>query len=142
MSLYISPELRQKLEDFDGLQCAYCCTSVDNSGQPLTIDHIMPRVHNGQTELTNLCLACRKCNEFKGEQIAAIDPLTGETTPLFHPRREQWASHFQWDETGTRLIGLTAVGRATIVALKMNNEVIVTARRRWVSVGWHPPDTT
>ena len=37
-------------------------------------------------------------------------------------------------------MGLTAVGRATIVALNMNNAVIVYARRRWVSVGWHPPD--
>jgi len=38
-----------------------------------------------------------------------------------------------------RVVGLTAIGRATIVALKMNNEVIVDARRRWVSAGWHPP---
>ena len=32
------------------------------------------------------------------------------------------------------------LGRATIVALNMNNAVIVYARRRWVSVGWHPPE--
>jgi hypothetical protein len=48
------------------------------------------------------------------------------------------AAHFAWDTSGTRLIGLSAVGRATIIALNMNNEVIVDARRRWVSVGWHP----
>jgi hypothetical protein len=34
---------------------------------------------------------------------------------------------------------LTAIGRATIIALNTNNEVIVDARRRWVGVGWHPP---
>lgn len=140
MSVYISPELRQQLENLDGLLCAYCRTSVDNSGQPLTVDHITPRTYHGQTELVNLCLACRKCNEFKGDQIAAIDPLTSETVPLFHPRQDNWHTHFAWDETGARIIGLTSIGRATIVALKMNNEVIVTARRRWVSVGWHPPD--
>jgi hypothetical protein len=38
-----------------------------------------------------------------------------------------------------RLMGLTAIGRATIIALNIHNEVIVDARRRWVSVGWHPP---
>jgi hypothetical protein len=69
----------------------------------------------------------------------APDPLTGEVVVLFHPRQQQWAGHFQWDETGIQLIGLTAIGRATIVALNMNNSVIVDARRRWVSVGWHPP---
>jgi hypothetical protein len=36
------------------------------------------------------------------------------------------------------ILGLTAVGRATILALNMNNTVIEDARRRWVSVGWHP----
>jgi hypothetical protein len=25
------------------------------------------------------------------------------------------------------------------MVLNLNNEVIVAARRRWVSVGWHPP---
>lgn len=58
---------------------------------------------------------------------------------LFHPRQQDWANHFGWDETGTLLIGLTAIGRATIVALNMNNPVIVDVRRRWVSVSWHPP---
>jgi len=59
---------------------------------------------------------------------------------LFHPRQDRWLEHFRWDETGIHLLGLTPTGRATIVALNMNNEVVVTARQRWVSVGWHPPD--
>jgi hypothetical protein len=57
---------------------------------------------------------------------------------LFNPRAQEWSDHFNWDASATRIIGLTAVGRATIIALNMNNEVIVDARRRWVSVGWHP----
>ena len=32
------------------------------------------------------------------------------------------------------------VGRVKVLALNMNNEVILDARRNWVSVGWHPPD--
>ena len=37
------------------------------------------------------------------------------------------------------IIGLTAIGRATVETLKMNNEFIVPARRHWVEAGWHPP---
>ncbi len=37
------------------------------------------------------------------------------------------------------IVGLSAVGRVAIVELKMNDEIIVSSRRRWVSVGWHPP---
>jgi hypothetical protein len=72
----------------------------------------------------NLCCACRSCNEFKGKAITAHDPLTGEVVPLFHPRSQMWSDHFAWNAPATHLIGLTAIGRATVVALNMNNEVI------------------
>lgn len=139
MSTYLTSVLRKRLEDADDHLCVYCQTSVGNTGQPLTIDHVTPQSAGGETEFENLGLACRRCNEFKGGTIIAKDPLTGEEMPLFHPRRDQWNQHFTWDATGTRLIGLTAIGRATILALAMNDETIVGARRRWVSAGWHPP---
>jgi hypothetical protein len=44
-----------------------------------------------------------------------------------------------WNPDGTKVEGLTTIGRATIVRLRMNNQVIVVARRRWVISGWHPP---
>lgn len=105
----------------------------------MVVDHIIPESQGGETAFDNLCFSCRRCNEFKGATTQSIDPLTGEIHSLFHPRRQQWGIHFEWDMSGTRIVGLTAVGRATIIALKMNNEVITTARRRWVGVGWHPP---
>jgi hypothetical protein len=37
------------------------------------------------------------------------------------------------------IIGITAVGRATIVALDLNRPLQLVARQRWVLVGWHPP---
>jgi hypothetical protein len=36
---------------------------------------------------------------------------------------------------------LTRCGRATVIALKLNNFFAVTARSAWVSAGWHPPAT-
>lgn len=138
MSAYLSQNLRRRLAQADNRHCAYCHTKEANTGQPMTVDHILPRAQGGQTVFANLCFACRLCNEFKGSQTSVLDPLSGTVTPLFHPRRESWAEHFAWDETGATLLGLTATGRATIVALQMNHPVIVAARRRWVGVGWHP----
>ena len=136
---YLSADLRDRLLEADDRHCAYCYTTEANTGQPMTVDHITAQVQGGETTLENFCFACRRCNEFKGSATGAQDPLTGETMALFHPRQQTWADHFQWDEAGTLLIGLTAIGRATIVALNMNNSVIVDARRRWIGVGWHPP---
>ena len=106
----------------------------------MTVDHIIPESRGGLSEFDNLCFCCRRCNEFKGGKTEAQDPLTGKVVPLYHPRRQNWHEHFAWDETGALLVGLTGIGRATVPALNMNDRIIVVARRRWVSVGWHPPE--
>ena len=137
---HLPADLRARLLEVDNRHCAYCHTTEANTGQPMTIDHILPQAQGGETTFENLCFAYRRCNEFKGSITSAQDPLTGDMVSVFHPRQQTWNEHFQWDESGVLLLGLTAVGRATIVALNMNNAIIVDARRRWVSVGWHPPD--
>ena len=101
------------------------------------IDHIIPEAAGGQTVWGNLRVACHSCNEFKGAQIEARDQITDQRVQLFHPRRQRWDEHFCWSENGSHIIGLTSVGRATVIALNMNHPV--EARRRWVQVGWHPP---
>ena len=137
---YLSADLQEQLLAADDERCAYCRTTEANTGQPMTLDHIVPEAQGGPTMFDNLCFACRRCNEFKGSAITGHDPLTDEVVPLFHPRTQTWHDHFTWDASGTHIIGLTATGRATVLALKMNNETIAYARRRWVSVGWHPPE--
>lgn len=139
MSAYLTAELRRQLLEADDQCCAYCQTTQTSSGYPMVVDHIVPRSKGGETEFANLCFACYRCNEFKGSATALEDPLSSEMTSLFHPRRQTWSEHFTWDVTGVRIVGLTAVGRVTVIALNMNNEVIMDARRNWVSVGWHPP---
>lgn len=37
------------------------------------------------------------------------------------------------------MLGLTAIGRATISRLRLNRADAVDARRHWVEAGWHPP---
>jgi len=47
--------------------------------------------------------------------------------------------HFAWSERGKELKGLTAIGQATIEALRMNRPVLVQARAMWINLGEHPP---
>ncbi|MGE0086814.1 MAG: HNH endonuclease [Desulfococcaceae bacterium] len=86
----------------------------------MTVDHVIPESCGGLTEFENLCFCCRRCNEFKGSKTAAQDPITGEVVSLYHPRKQKWQNHFAWDESGSLIIGITAAGRATAVALNMN----------------------
>ena len=129
VAIYLSTALRQRLVEVDDHRCAYCRTSQANSGSPMVVDHLLPLSKGGMAIFENLCFACYRCNLFKGSQVEAIDPLRGEIAPLFHPRRDRWGDHFAWDEAGLRILGSTPVGRATVTALNMNNEVIMDARR-------------
>jgi len=106
----------------------------------MEIDHIIPEAKGGETKEENLWLACSSCNEFKGTKTHARDPITERRVRLFNPRMQNWKRHFTWSADGGEIIGLTQSGRATVVALKMNNDEIVRARRLWASVGWHPPE--
>ena len=108
---------------------------------PMTIDHIQPVSKGGLNTVENLCLACRTCNEYKSDTTEAIDPLTGQLTSLFNPRQQNWQEHFQWSNNASHIEGLTAIGCATVIALRMNNPVIVATRKRWFAIGWHPPES-
>ena len=55
---------------------------------------------------------------FKRDFVAAVDPETGVETALFNPRIQNWNDHFRWDEARTGLVGLTAVGRATVLRMR------------------------
>jgi hypothetical protein len=108
-------------------------------GIPMVVDHVLPLAAGGTSAFENLCLACYRCNEFKGSRTEALDPNTGGQTPLFHPRQQQWQEHFAWHLDGETLLALTPCGRATIETLRLNNDWLMQARRIWMRVGLHPP---
>jgi hypothetical protein len=116
--------------------CEYCQTCEANIGQAMHIEHIDPV---GGNSLDNLCLSCSNCNLSKAKVTTANDPESGERTPLFNPRTQVWSEHFEWVDNGLRVHGLTPIGRATVVRLKMNQERMLIARRRWITGGFHPP---
>jgi hypothetical protein len=132
--------LRQKIADDARHRCGYCLTSEFIVGAPMEIDHLIPLSFGGPTEESNLWLACPLCNEHKSDRIAALDPQTGATVRLFNPRLENWSDHFAWSEIADRILGVTATGRATVIALNLNRPSLVRARQAWVRVGWHPPE--
>ena len=142
MTPYVAAELHRQVAEDAGHRCGYCLSDELLTGVPLTIEHIVPVAKAGETERNNLWLACRPCNEYKGAETHAQDPETGESTPLFNPRQQAWAEHFAWSKDGTLVVGLTPTGRATVAALQLNRALLVRARRRWVSAGWHPPAET
>jgi len=64
----------------------------------LQIEHVIPKKHDGTDEPENLALACIDCNLAKGSNLAGIDPKTGRIVPLYNPRRQRWADHFERQE--------------------------------------------
>lgn len=136
---YISKALRERVAEQARHRCGYCLSAETIVGMSMELDHLIPESLGGLTEEDNLWLACSLCNDSKSDRIAALDPTTGERVRLFDPRRQVWSEHFQWSAEGDQIIGLTATGRATVVALNLNRPVLVQARRAWVTVGWHPP---
>jgi HNH endonuclease len=138
-SSYIALELRRRIARQGRYRCGYCLSSEKIIGMTMTIDHLIPESLGGPTEEENLWLACSACNGRKGNRISARDLQTGEVVPFFNPRKQSWDQHFEWSETGTRILAKTPTGRVTVKALALNRKALVQGRRSWVKVGWHPP---
>ncbi len=117
--------------------CEYC--RLPRAGSPLRfeIDHIISRQHGGAAVAANLALACFFCNKYKGPNIAGFDPESRSITPLFHPRRHNWASHFRWD--GPQLVGRTPIGLATVALLRINLPAQLAVRQALIDEGVFPP---
>lgn len=135
----ISEEIRERVRLQAQNRCGYCLSRQEYVWGQLEVEHIVPRVREGTDDEENLWLACRPCNLNKGSQTEGVDPQTALSHPLFNPRMQTWSDHFLWNEAGDEIVGLTAIGRATVFALRLNDSRLVAVRRRWIEVGWHPP---
>ncbi|MBI3910810.1 MAG: HNH endonuclease [Armatimonadetes bacterium] len=62
-------EVREYLLEKFGHRCAYC---DGRSGDPiLEVEHIIPKTRGGSDRVSNLTIACQKCNQKKGNRTAA-----------------------------------------------------------------------
>jgi hypothetical protein len=106
----------------------------------LEIEHIIPVAKGGDRSESNLWLSCPLCNRFKSHHTSARDPDSDTEVALFNPRTQRWSEHFRWSEDGTRVIGLTPTGRATVALLRLADDPdALIVRAHWVLAGWHPP---
>ncbi len=79
------------------------------------------------------------CNRRKANRVEALDPISGEEVFLYNPREDDWRKHFVWSDDGLRIVGITAAGRATVLALDLNRERVINIRSADRAVGRHPP---
>lgn len=113
--------------------CEYCQKPNIVSTYGYHVDHIIPFAHGGSDHIDNLAWACFECNVSKGRDIASYDPLTGELTRLYHPRRDAWDTHFEFQ--GALIVGRSAIGRVTIRILSLNQPDQVEARALFMEMG-------
>ncbi len=120
-------------------RCEYCHYPQEISNGVLDLEHIVPESFGGETEPDNLALSCRHCNTHKLAKVDGMDPQTRAISRLFHPRKDVWGEHFRLNRrfvrTAGEIVGLTAVGRATVVELKMNAALVISTRLRLLAFG-------
>jgi hypothetical protein len=122
--------VRQRAQD----RCEYC--RLPQAAQPFVtfhVEHIRAKVHGGSDDPENLCVACERCNAFKGTNLSGVDPETGNVERLFDPRHQAWPEHFEL--RGALILGLTATGRTTVSVLMMNEGRRVQLRAELIGRG-------
>jgi hypothetical protein len=119
-------------------RCEYCHFPEAFAEIPFHVDHVIARQHGGGDELENRALACCFCNRYKGPNLSGVDPDSGSVVRLFHPRENMWAEHFA--RNGPQLVGKTAIGRATIQALRLNRADAIAVRLLLIREGVYPVD--
>lgn len=139
MAYRVSQATRRAVRERAGGLCEYCHSSENWQYVSFTIDHVLPPLLGGTDEADNLAYACFHCNRQKGSKITALDPISGDEVSLFNPRQQIWSDHFSWSMDKLRIVGLTAIGNATIDALKLNRERILLIRAADLVVDRHPP---
>ena len=119
--------------------CEYCLSASLYSPTDFEVEHIISKYAGGTDDPDNLAFACGTCNDRKQRRISAVDPKSGETAPFYHPRRDNWDDHFRWSDEGSKIVGISPTGRATVAALMLNRPSVIRFREVLKSVGLHPP---
>ena len=120
-------------------ECGYCRAPQRALPYRLEIEHLRPVSLGGGDARANLWLSCHKCNKLKSNRLTAVDPLTQQEVALFNPREFEWREHFAWESGGLYIVGRTAIGRATVAVLGLNDSYHQSARCVWILAGVYPP---
>lgn len=97
---------RQDVLARDSYRCVYCGNVFD--AVELTVDHVQPRVRNGDRSGGNLVTACKGCNTRKGAQrlarFLASDPVVLRN--FFQYSANVWPRHLRVLEEELSQMGL------------------------------------
>ena len=70
MTLQYKPPVRKSVQMWQSQKwkCIYCNHSMilDSRDRHPTLEHITPKSHWGKNDSDNLALACKKCNQYRG----------------------------------------------------------------------------
>jgi HNH endonuclease len=137
--IYISVSIQKEVIRLANGHCEYCLYPERYSSDFFHFDHIISLFEGGTSELFNIARCCGYCNGFKRAKIHHFDPMTGQITELFNPRKSLWLDHFQWSDDDLLILGRTDVGRATVELLQLNRQNVVNLRQILKKSGYHPP---
>jgi HNH endonuclease len=90
--------LRTFVAERAGYNCEYCRSPLSFSLQPFVVEHIVPSSKGGTDDPDNLACDCGGCNSYKYNKTEALDPASGRSVSLYHPRRQKWTDHFAWHD--------------------------------------------
>jgi hypothetical protein len=136
----VSDSVRKRVRQQAKYRCGYCRVEEQHVYAPMEVEHIIPIALGGTDDEENLWLACPWCNVYKLTKTHGFDHISQETVSLFNPRQQNWLEHFEWDSDQATILGITPCGRATVNALRFNESHTLDLRRRFVRVGWYPPE--
>lgn len=133
-------EVREYLLEKWGRQCAYCGANDVR----LEVEHITPRSRGGSNRVSNLCIACRSCNQRKNNQTAAEFGYPDVQEKAKQPLRDaaavnstRWALYERLQQTG--LVVEAGTGGRT----KYNRTRLGLPKAHWLDaacVGASTPD--
>ena len=135
----IPESIQEQVRQRANYLCEYCHASERWQYVRFTVDHVIPLSLGGSDSLENLALACFHCNRRKTNRVMATVPEENQEVALFNPRQDGWSEHFIWSDDGLLIIGLTPIGRATVEALVLNRERVISIRAADREIGRHPP---
>ena len=138
-SIYISVAVQREVMRLSEGYCEYCLHPEAYATDFYHFDNILPLFEGGSNEVANIARSCGRCNILKNQKTVAFDPLTGQISELYNPRKDKWTNHFHWSDDDLLVHGRTEIGRTTVDLLQLNRQNAINLRQLLKNAGLHPP---
>lgn len=119
--------------------CEYCLIAEEDSFYRHQIEHIISLKHDGDSDRSNLALACVFCNRNKGSDVGTFSGIDRTFTRFYNPRTDSWNEHFKLE--GILIAGLTDIGEGTARILRFNGDDRLAERKILLERGRYPSES-